>query len=100
MMKKVCKKSGHEFFGELAEDASFCPYDGSELVSSNTPTVVDLYVHGDGYDKGQELGMTGDALEEFARCLYEVKITVRVDLFDGKTTIIAVDDVPLSRTLI
>lgn len=98
-MKKTCK-SGHVLIGNSAVLALFCPYCGLELSESSDPIEIDVYAHG--YedvlrDKGENIGLTGAALDTFSHCLNELELTVQVDPKTGKTNIIAVDDVPLDR---
>lgn len=59
---------------------------------------TDVYVHGskdEMWEKGEELGLTGDALRMFSYTATEVKLTIDVDEKTGESTIIAVDDKPL-----
>ena len=41
---------------------------------------------------GAELGLTGEALDQFAYAAYEVKLTLDVDMNTGLATITHVDD--------
>lgn len=53
-----------------------------------------MYLHGNkesNYDKGEELGLTGEALSNFCYALYEVEFEVEVDEATGDTKIISVD---------
>lgn len=58
------------------------------------PQKVRLYVHGDTdtiRETGEELGLTGDALQQFSHCLYEVEIMVLVNMVTGAAEIIGCD---------
>jgi len=55
---------------------------------------VKMYLHGDketNFEQGKELGLTGQALDEFCHALYEVEFDVAVNMQTGETTIVAVD---------
>jgi len=59
-----------------------------------------VYVHGTKesmYDKGVELGLTGEALDNFKYTGYEVELEIEVNKETGDSTIIAVNDVPLVK---
>lgn len=59
---------------------------------------ADIYLHASkesNHDKGQELGLTGEALKMFMHACCEVKLTVDVDTATGETSIVAVDDKPI-----
>ena len=56
---------------------------------------VKVYLHSnkeDMWEKGEELGLKGKALEEFTYACYEVKIGLEVDEKTGLSEIISVDD--------
>lgn len=60
---------------------------------------VDLYLHTTKeytYEKGEELGLAGEALDTFVYTGYEHKITYEVNAKTGESTAIALDDIPLS----
>lgn len=53
-----------------------------------------IYVHGSKesmYDKGVELGLTGDALHYFTFTGNEIELEILVDTVTGESTIVAVD---------
>lgn len=53
-----------------------------------------VYIHGSKeymYDKGQELGLTGEALKNFMYTCYEVEIELEVNMETGDSKIISVD---------
>ena len=57
------------------------------------------YLHGEReslWELGKKIGLTGEALHFFSYALTEVKIEITVTP-EGKATIIAVDDRPLSK---
>jgi hypothetical protein len=47
------------------------------------------------WDKGEKLGLTGEALKLFSYVGCEVKLTVEVNEETGDAVIVAVDDKPL-----
>jgi hypothetical protein len=56
---------------------------------------TDVFLHGEKesmWIKGEELGLTGEALRNFSRACYEVKLTLEVNADTGDADIIAVDD--------
>jgi len=70
-----------------------------ELAEVDWPKRTTLYVHRSkerNYDQGQELGLTGEALEKFLYTFCEVGIDVEVHK-DGKVTIRAIDGKPVQR---
>ena len=53
-----------------------------------------MYLHGskdDNYTTGEELGLKGNALKNFAYALYEVEFDVEVDTITGDCVITHVD---------
>jgi hypothetical protein len=55
---------------------------------------VKLYVHGSkeaGYDKGEELGLTGDALRTFSYWGTEITFEADVNMETGEVTLLSVD---------
>ena len=74
-----CERVGKEEF-------TFCPECGSELeIVENAKTNV--FLHSDKetmWNKGEELGLDGKALEKFMYTGYEVKIEVEVDIKTGE----------------
>lgn len=53
-----------------------------------------LYLHSNkdsNYEKGEELGLTGEALKQFAYALSEVEFEVGIDPETGVATILSVD---------
>lgn len=53
-----------------------------------------IYLHADkesNYEQGEELGLTGEALNYFMYACYEVGIDVEVDKETGETIIVGVD---------
>lgn len=55
-----------------------------------------VYLHSDGYQmrmQGEELGLTGEALNAFSYSLYEIAIELEVDEDTGDVTIIHIDGV-------
>ena len=44
------------------------------------------------YEKGQELGLRGEALNLFCYCCYEVAVLIEVNTATGTYEILAVDD--------
>ena len=78
-----------DFEIELEED--------NEILESEWPKTVKTYLHGNkeyGSLLGEEIGLEGSALEEFAYLHYEVELTIEVNK-DGSYTIIAVDGTPV-----
>lgn len=60
---------------------------------SEWPKTVDIYVHGSreaGYDKGEKLGLEGEALRLFSFVGYEHKMTYSVKE-TGECELVAVD---------
>ena len=60
---------------------------------------TDIYIHSSKesmYEKGVEIGLKGEALRRFVFAASEVKLTIDVDAKNGKSSIVAVDDKPLS----
>ena len=56
---------------------------------------TDIYVHSSResmWEKGEKLGLTGDALKLFSYVGCEVKLTIDVDEKSGDAVILAVDD--------
>jgi phosphoribosyl-AMP cyclohydrolase len=51
------------------------------------------------WEKGEALGLTGEALSMFSFACYEVKVDLDVDQNTGVATIIAVDDRKLGRKI-
>ena len=63
--------------------------------------IIKMYLHGskeNNYDQGEEIGLTGDALDNFAYALYEVEFDVEVDMKTGEQRILKVDGVKLEDT--
>lgn len=68
-----------------------------EFEENEWPKIIDTYVHGSkeyGSMVGEEIGLTGDALDMFSYLNYEVKLTIKV-WKTGNYEIIAVDDFPV-----
>lgn len=62
--------------------------------------IIKYYLHSDKGSniwEGEHFGLTGKALEEFKDCCYEVKLLLDLDMTTGKTKIIEVNDVPLTK---
>lgn len=60
---------------------------------------TDIYVHSSResmWEKGEKIGLTGDALKLFSYVGCEVKLTINVDEKTGDAVIVAVDDRPLN----
>lgn len=56
--------------------------------------MVDVYVHKDDetmYETGIEIGLEDEALEKFCYALYELRMTLEVNLKTGDTRLHAVD---------
>jgi hypothetical protein len=61
---------------------------------------TDIYVHSSRdsmYEKGEKLGLTGEALKLFSYVGCEVKLTINVDEKTGDAVIVAVDGRKLER---
>jgi len=74
---------------------SKCGLEGACFVYLDKFEVVEMYLHSDkesNYEKGEELGLTGEALKNFAYALYEVKITLKVDTETGKYEILKAEE--------
>jgi len=59
---------------------------------------TDIYVHSSRdsmWEKGEQLGLTGEALKLFSFVGCEVKLTIEVDEKTGDAVIVAADDKPL-----
>ena len=59
---------------------------------------TDIYVHSSRdsmWEKGEQLGLTGEALKLFSFVGCEVKLTIEVDEKTGDAVIVAADDRPL-----
>jgi hypothetical protein len=68
-------------------------------IEEKWPKIIDTYVHGskeNGYDVGQELGLTGEALDQFVYLHYEVELTIKVDE-GGNYVITHVDKMPVGE---
>ena len=55
-----------------------------------------IYLHGSKdvmYEKGESLGLTGEALKNFAYCCYEVELQIEVDTKTGKYKILSCKDI-------
>ena len=52
----------------------------------------------DNYDKGKELGLTGQALDDFMYCCYELEVTLVIEQ-DGSTIMTHVDGTELKRSI-
>lgn len=55
-----------------------------------------MYLHSDkdnNYDKGEELGLSDKAMQNFKYALYEVECDVELDTVTGKTRILAAREV-------
>jgi hypothetical protein len=60
--------------------------------------MVDVYLHADRetmYQKGETLGLTGEALRVFSFTGYEEKITYAVDMETGATVPVTLNDMEL-----
>jgi len=60
---------------------------------------TDIYVHSSRdsmWEKGEQLGLTGEALKLFSYVGCEVKLTIEVDEKTGDAVIVAADDRPLN----
>jgi len=71
----------------------------SEFEEEKWPKTIDTYVHGskeNGYDVGQELGLTGEALDQFVYLHYEVELTIKVQE-NGDYEITHVDKIPVGE---
>jgi hypothetical protein len=89
-----------EMPGELIENIKEDDLDVEiELEEEKWPKIIDTYVHGskeNGYDVGQELGLTGEALDQFVYLHYEVELTIKVEQ-DGNYVITHVDGQPVEE---
>lgn len=88
------KQEELEYFdGDMAN----IEFEMDEDLLSEWPKTVDTYVHGSkeyGGELGEELGLDGDALQEFMYLHYEVKLTIKVEE-NGSYIITHVDDRPV-----
>ena len=65
------------------------------------PKTIKFYLHAskeDNYDKGKELGLTGQALDDFMYCCYELEVTLVIEQ-DGSTIMTHVDGTELKRSI-
>ena len=75
---------------EWADEESCLKYEAS------TCPVVEgiIYLHADKssqYENGRELGLTSEALDNYAYCAYEVSLTVKVNRLTGEAMCTAVN---------
>jgi hypothetical protein len=87
-----------ELPGELIE-AAVVEEEIDMGVEETWPKIIDTYVHGskeNGFDVGQELGLTGEALDSFVYLHYEVELTIKVDEA-GNYEITHVDKMPVGE---
>ena len=67
------------------------------LPAETWPKIINTYVRGtkeNGYDVGQELGLKGEALDQFCYLHYEVELTIKVQE-NGDYEITHVDSIPV-----
>lgn len=58
-----------------------------------TKKIIKIVLHSDkdsNFEKGEEIGLTGEALSKFSYALYEVEFEVEVDMETGETSVISV----------
>lgn len=76
-------------------EAKFCMNCGAELFEQTKPIITTYYLHSNkdsNYEKGEELGLDGDALVEFAYTCYEVGFKMEINPQTGKAKIVGMYD--------
>lgn len=80
-----------------ATEAS-CPFNAAHFLVVGEEEVshvfTKIYLHGsceENYQKGEELGLIGDALSKFRYALYEVEFELKVDVKTGEYKILRVN---------
>jgi hypothetical protein len=89
---KRCEKCCLSF---TKKNEKFCSVCGDKLVDGLKEVKTKMYLHGDpdsNWEEGENLGLTGSALEEFARgTLYEVEFDLIVNVKTGNVMCEAVN---------
>lgn len=78
----------------LAFNMKFCPECGAKYIEPKGKVRTKMYLHGEkesNYELGEKLGLSEEAIKNFAYALYEVEFEVEVDTKTGDYTIIAVN---------
>jgi len=89
------KKCRQGCVAHFSDEAIFCSQCGLKLEEYTGPIVTTCYLHGskeDNYTHGEELGLEGDALEQFVYTCYEVGLMVKVDPTTGEAKAIGIKD--------